>query len=169
MVEHIGEHLLIGCNVAIPRVKKGENLLSLEVCEKEKNPALPLSQTRPCCSSPSQVSHCRWFLFAHALLVHFLCSHGTDRPGWRRGREKRSGAASVGLGSFDIQEGDTPRSLFFCFQECVGVCFTEVSPGHVRLIEVRFVEDGSIQVCSTQISIAEICSLQVRAAEVGTT
>jgi len=168
MVEHIGEHLLIGCNIAIPRVKKGENLLSLEV-KMEKNPALPLSQTRPCCSSPSQVSHCRWFLFAHALLAHFLCYHGTDRLGWRRGREKGFGAASVRLGSFDILEGDTPRSLFFYFQECVGVCFTEVSPGHVRLIEVRFVQDGSIQVCSTQISIAEICSLQVCAAEVGTT
>ena len=73
MVEHIGEHLLIGCNIAIPRVKKGENLLSLEV-KMEKNPALPLSQTRPCCSSPSQVSHCRWFLFAHALLALFPCA-----------------------------------------------------------------------------------------------
>ncbi len=104
-----------------------------------------------------------------AQLPHFLCYHGTDRLGWRRGREKRSGGASVGLGSFDILEGDTPRSLFFYFKECVGVCFTEVSPGHVRLIEVRFVEDCSIQVCSTQISIAEICSLQVCAAEGGTT
>src|SRR6266571_396935 len=53
MVEHIGEHLLIGCNVAIPRRKKGENPLSLEV-KMEKNPALPVSQTRPCCSSPSE-------------------------------------------------------------------------------------------------------------------
>jgi hypothetical protein len=84
--------------------------------------------------------------------------------------EKRaSGAASVGLGSFDIVEDGSPRSLFFRFKECVGVCFTEVPPGQIRLIEVRFVKDGSIQVCSTQISSAEICSLQVRAAEVGTT
>jgi hypothetical protein len=51
MVKHIGEHLLIGCDVAIPRRKKGENLFSLEV-KLEKNPALPVAQTRPCCSSP---------------------------------------------------------------------------------------------------------------------
>src|SRR5205809_6267595 len=79
-----------------------------------------------------------------------------------------AGAASGGLGSFDIVEGGSPRSLFLCCKECVGVCFTEVSPGHVRLIEVRFVEDGSIQVCSTQISSAEICSHQFGAAEGGT-
>jgi hypothetical protein len=53
MVEHIDEHLRIGCHVAIPRRKKGENLLSLEV-KMEKNPALPVAQTRPSCSSPSE-------------------------------------------------------------------------------------------------------------------
>jgi len=31
MVEHIGEHLRIGCNVAIPRRKNGKNLLSFSV------------------------------------------------------------------------------------------------------------------------------------------
>src|SRR6266567_2719118 len=112
MVEHIGEHLLIGCNIAIPRVRKGKNLLSLEV-KMEKNPALPLSQTRPCCSSPSQVSHCRWFLFAHALLAHFLCYHGTDRLGWRRGRQKAFGAAPLPLTTFDLPQGDAPGYWFF--------------------------------------------------------
>jgi len=134
---------------------------------------MPIQNAAVCVVSPARLGSfaplCLIGSKKVAQLAHFLCSHGTDRPGWRHGREKRSGAASVGLGSFDILEGDTPRSLFCYCKECVGVCFTEVSPGHVRLIEDRFVQDGSIQVCSTQISMAEICSLQVRAAEGGTT
>ncbi len=62
-------------------------------------------------------------------------------------QRKGSDAPPVRLGGIVILDG-TPRLSFFGFQACVEVCFTEVSPGLVGLIEFRMVEQGSLQVCS---------------------
>jgi len=60
-----------------------------------------------------------------------------------------------------ILNDGTSRSSFFCFQICVVVSSTEVCLGYMRLIDYRFAENGTIQVCSTQISFAEIYPTEV--------
>ena len=60
-----------------------------------------------------------------------------------------------------IRDSDTPRSTSFCFQVFAEVCSTKFSSGQVRSSEDRFVEEGSLQVCSTQIGFAEVYSTEV--------
>ncbi len=63
--------------------------------------------------------------------------------------EKRAGAPPVESGSIVTLDDGPRRSSFFCFQVFAEICLTEVSPGHVRLIEYRMIKDGSLQIGST--------------------